>query len=76
MSESRIDIIARAIKEETDKFESPVRFYIQPEADGRWENENPNADWSDRPDFDELESYRIIARAVDAALNKSPPQPQ
>ncbi len=65
---AKVDLIARTIKDATRSFSMPVRYYIEPEADSRWEEENPDADWSGRPKFDELESYRIIAREIIRAL--------
>lgn len=64
-----LDIVAKAIKEETDKFGSPVRCYIEPEARERWETANPDADPFEPP-FDDLESYRIIARATIKAMRE------
>jgi hypothetical protein len=72
MDDSEIELIAKAIRDETDRFECPVRFYIEPEAKRRWESSNPDSDWFDRPDPpDDLESYRIIARAAADALARS-----
>lgn len=64
-----VDIIAKAIKDETDNFNDPVCYYVQGEALDRWRQENP--DNYDFPEFDELESYRIIARSVAAVLEAS-----
>jgi hypothetical protein len=67
-----VDIVARAIKDETDKFDSPARLYLQPEAGHRWEKANPGKDYYlDGPNHDALESYRIIAHAAIKALHKA-----
>jgi hypothetical protein len=62
---SKIESIARVIKDTTDNFEDPVRFYIDGEAMYRWNRDNPNGDWFETAESkDELASYKIIARAV------------
>jgi hypothetical protein len=66
-----IDRIARAIEAETDKFDSPVHLYVEKEAKARWERANPEGDWYEQPESkDELESYRIIARAAIEAMRE------
>lgn len=73
MTDAEIDIVAAAIKKCTDDFESPVCFYVEPEARHRWEKEHPDGDWYETPEFrDELVSYKIIARAAIAALRGEP----
>ena len=68
MTETMIDRVAKVIKVETDKFDMPVHFYIEPEAGKRFERDNPGKDSIFDAGYDELESYRIIARAVVEAM--------
>lgn len=63
-SDEEVEAVALAIKECTDKFESPVAYYIEPEAQFRWMNANPGRNFWDEASIDDLESYRIIARAA------------
>lgn len=75
MTQIVIDIIAKAIKDATDEFSNPVDLYIKGEARHRWEKAHPeywepgSAEPPDEVD-DDLEDYRIIARAVVAALGR------
>lgn len=66
--------VALAIKACTDKFESPVCYYVEPEARYRARDASADPDydpWFDEPDREwELESYAIIARAAIAAMSK------
>ncbi|XHE14082.1 hypothetical protein PCC82_04855 [Agrobacterium deltaense] len=73
MAEKMIDRIAKAIKAETDKFDMPVNFYIEPEAGARFERDNPGKDRFLDAELDELESYRIIARVAVAAMREPTP---
>lgn len=82
MAETMIDRVAKAIKAETDNFDMPVNLYIEPEAGSRFERENPGKDRAFDAGFDDLESYRIIARvAIEAVrlgikeLHAKPPEP-
>jgi hypothetical protein len=68
MTETIIDRVAKVIKAETDKFDAPVNLYIEPEAGKRFERDNPGKDSICDAGYDELESYRIIARAVIEAM--------
>lgn len=70
MAETMIDRVAKAIKAETDKFDMPVNLYIEPEAGARFERENPGKDRFFDAGFDDLESYRIIARATVQAMRE------
>ncbi len=74
MAETMIDRVAKAIKAETDKFDMPVNLYIDPEAGARFERENPGKDRFLDAELDELESYRIIARAALTAMSDPTPQ--
>jgi hypothetical protein len=63
--DDKIEVVARAIKECTDNFESPVSLYIKGEAEHRWQEENPDGDWDETAESrDELVDYKIIAKAV------------
>ena len=68
MAETMIDRVAKAIKAETDKFDMPVNLYIEPEAGTRFERDSPGKDRIFDSGYDDLESYRIIARAVITAI--------
>ncbi|GEM_PF-4502666 len=70
MKETMIDRVAKVIKAETDRFDMPVNFYIEPEAGKRFERDNPGKDSIFDSGYDELESYRIIARAAIEAMLK------
>lgn len=70
MTETMIDRVAKAIKAETDKFDMPVNFYIEPEAGARFERDNPGKDRFLDAELDDLESYRIIARAAIKAMRE------
>lgn len=70
MVETMIDRVAKAIKAETDKFDMPVNLYIEPEAGSRFERDNPGKDRIFDYGYDDLESYRIIARAAIAAMHE------
>lgn len=66
-----VERMAQALKDTTDTFHAPVRFYIEPEAQARWEKENPDGDWYEQPQSDDkLASYKIIARAVIEAMRE------
>lgn len=57
--------IARAIKTCLGEFRDPVYAYIEGESRGRWNKEHPEQEYDEPDDVDwELESYKIIARAV------------
>ncbi|UXS24197.1 hypothetical protein [Agrobacterium tumefaciens] len=82
MAETMIDRVAKAIKAETDKFDMPVNLYIEPEAGARFERDNPGKDRFLDAELDELESYRLIARAAIEAvrlgiqdMDANPPSP-
>lgn len=73
MAETMIDRVAKAIKAEIDKFDMPVNLYIEPEAGARFERDNPGKDRIFDSGYDDLESYRIIARAAVAAMREPTP---
>lgn len=60
-----IDAIAEAIRAEIEKFHQPARHYIEGEASLRWASTTGMGEWE--CPHDDLESYRIIARAALAA---------
>ena len=69
---SDVDTIAAAIRDCLDKFDHPCDIYVGEEALHRWQVANPGKDVFDAydehpPEWWEMESYRIIARAVIAA---------
>lgn len=69
-----VERVANAIRVECEKFENPVTFYVEGEAEYRWEKDNPDKDfWSDAPKDmldDDLRDWKIIALAA-----LSPPSP-
>jgi hypothetical protein len=68
-SKAAIDKIAETIRNVTDEFDQPVGLYISGEACRRWMAANPDGDPVDfYASHDELEDYRIIAKAVAAIL--------
>jgi hypothetical protein len=64
-----IEKAARALAAEAGKFANPVAFYVEGEAQHRWQAANPGLDyWSEgpglAPDPDDIASWSILARAV------------
>ena len=57
--------IAVALKAELGRFSDPVHYYIRGEAQSRWRK---NGEVGPEPDFDDIESYRIIARVAIEAI--------
>lgn len=70
MTDTMIHRVVKAIKAETDKFDMPVKLYIEPEAGARFERDNPGKDRIFDSGYDDLESYRIIARAAIQAMRE------
>jgi hypothetical protein len=75
-ADARLDVVARAIERCTNDFSARVFRLIEPEARLRWEREHParkdalpEANWN-------FESYRLIARAVLAELDRLEAQPE
>ncbi|WP_072389821.1 hypothetical protein [Hyphomicrobium sp. CS1GBMeth3] len=67
----RVDRVAIALRDAADKFQSPVEYYVQPEARLRWEEAHPGQDFYGDAAIDDLESWRILARAAIEAMEKA-----
>lgn len=63
-----IERVAAAIEAVTDKFDAPVRMYVEDEARYRWSQQNPDADASEAGIDFAKESWKIIARAAIQAM--------
>jgi hypothetical protein len=68
-----IEKAARAMAAEAGKFANPVAFYVEGEAQHRWQAANPGLDyWSEgpglAPDPDDIASWSILVRAVLQAI--------
>lgn len=63
---TKLDALAIALRDEAAKFNSPVRYYVEPQARILWDRANPGKDsFDDGPDIDwDLESWKILVRAV------------
>lgn len=71
VTDEMVEKAALSIRDEIERFSNPTHLYIEPEAKERWEKENPEGDYYGEAGHDELESYRIIARAaLSAALSE------
>lgn len=71
MSEMMMERVALAIKAATDKFSSPVEFYVNREAWERHQAAHPDDEQEDHPEIDwQLESWKIIARAAITAMRE------
>jgi hypothetical protein len=70
-----IEKAARAMAAEAGKFANPVAFYVEGEAQHRWQAANPGLDyWSEgpglAPDPDDIASWSILVRAVLQAIRE------
>lgn len=70
MTVDKLEAAARALREAAEKFQSPVRLYVEDEARHRFERANPDKDpYGEKVDW-ELESWKILARAVIAEMRE------
>jgi hypothetical protein len=70
-----IEKAARALAAEAGKFANPVAFYVEGEAQHRWQAANPGLDyWSEgpglAPDPDDIASWSILVRVVLLAIRE------
>jgi len=70
MTPDPIEAVALALRAEANNFANPVSAYVEPEAQARWENANPDGDYFSDVQPRELDSWEILAAAAMTAMPK------
>lgn len=71
--ENLVEVIARAIQVEAERFYNPVNLYVEGEAARRYEKSNPGSDYycDQPPDPEYLRDWSILAQSVFVALREA-----